>query len=69
MNGFRNRRGEFRAGVEVKCRRKLPCDRFQDVQLARGHAYLAAKRPADWESAGADIPILHQAKAEYAKLQ
>jgi len=114
------RRGDGAAAVET-LKSAAPYDRLQeDVQLARGQAYLAAKRPADavqefqkvlarrdwprhsdaypraqlgvarayaqqgdtakaklayqdvlatWKNADADLPLVHQAKAEYAKLQ
>ena len=114
------RRGNGAAAVEI-LKTAAPYDRFQeDIQLARGQAYLAAKRPADavqefqrvlarrdfprysdaypraqlgvarayaqqgdtakaklayqdvlatWKDADPDLPLLQQAKAEYAKLQ
>ena len=114
------RHGNGAAAVEV-LKSAAPYDRFQeDIQLARGQAYLAAKRPADavqefhkvlarrdwprhsdaypraqlgvarayvqqgdtakakvayqdvlatWKDADADLPLVQQAKAEYAKLQ
>jgi len=114
------RHGEGAAAVET-LKSAAPYDRFQeDIQLARGQAYLAAKRPADavqefqkvlarrdyprfsddypraqlgvarayvqqgdtakakvayqdvlgtWKDADADLPLVQQARAEYAKLQ
>ena len=117
--------GEIRRGNGATALENLksaaPYDRFQeDIQLARGQAYLAAKRPADavqefqrvlarrdfprfgdaypraqlgtarayvqqgdiakaklayqdvlatWKDADPDLPLVEQAKAEYAKLQ
>ncbi len=114
------RRGNGAAAVEA-LKSAAPYDRFQeDVQLARGQSYLAAKRPAEavqefqrvlarrdwprfsdaypraqlgiarayaqqgdtakaklayqdvlatWKDADPDLPLVQQAKAEYAKLQ
>ncbi len=113
------RHGNGAAAVET-LKSAAPNDRFQeDIQLARGQAYLAAKRPADavqefqkvlarrdlrqgdafpraqlgvarayaqqgdtakaklayqdvlasWKNADSDLPVLQQAKAEYATLQ
>jgi len=114
------RRGDGAAAVEI-LKSAAPYDRFQeDIQLARGQAYLAAKRPADavqefqkvlarrdwprqsdafpraqlgvarayvqqgdtakarlayqdvlasWKNADPDLPLVQQAKAEYARLQ
>jgi eukaryotic-like serine/threonine-protein kinase len=114
------RHGDGAAAIET-LKSAAPYDRFQeDIQLARGQAYLAAKRPADavqefqkvlarrdwprfsdaypraqlgvarayvqqgdtakarlayqdvlatWKDADPDLPLVQQAKAEYAKLQ